>query len=99
MEIKRCTIWRDVKLNTTSTSLTNGLVGWWTLTEGHGREPGHLDKSGQGHDGNMGNGPLAQFGKLGQGLNFDGVNDYIALENNFLGTTPLTISAWCYTRQ
>ena len=98
-EIKRLyNMGGTVKLNTTSTSLTNGLVGWWTFDGKDMAGNRAFDKSGQGHDGNMGNGPTRAVGKLGQGLNFDGVNDYIDTGNNFLGTTPLTISAWVYTR-
>ena len=42
------------------------------------------DSSGNGHDGNLTNGPTWTDGKIGGALSFDGVDDHI-IAHNFLG--------------
>jgi len=69
----------DVTLKS-NTSLTNGLVGHWTfdgkdmLTSTTIR-----DLSTSYATGTLTNGPTFKPGRLGQGINFDGVNDYVEL--------------------
>jgi len=74
---------------------TNGLVGAYALSEGSGTAT--ADLSGAGHNGTLINGPAWSSGKYGNGLSFDGVNDYIELADpgsfNF-GTADFTIEAW-----
>jgi hypothetical protein len=62
--------------------LERGLVGWWTFdardmagnpTAGEYA----FDKSGNGNRGKLTNGPVRTTGRLGQGLQFDGSNDYV----------------------
>jgi len=85
-------------------SLTSGLVGYWTF-DGKDLLTGlALDRSGQGNNGNLVNMSTSTSivqGKLGQALNFDGVNDYVnaaqnsnlPLRTNFLAT-GYSVSAW-----
>src|SRR3989338_7167084 len=77
-------------------SMNTGLVGWWTMD---GKDTvwtsataaTTLDKSGQGNTGtltNMAQATSPTIGKIGQGLQFDGGNDYVDAGN----TTPLQIT-------
>ncbi|MDA8990393.1 hypothetical protein N9H45_02540 [Opitutales bacterium] len=71
-----------------------GLVGWWKFDETSGIVA--YDSSGNGHDGNLTNGPTWTDGKIGGALSFDGVDDHI-IAHNFLGiggSNPRSISAW-----
>src|SRR3989338_9733136 len=76
--------------------LSCGLVGHWTFD---GKDtPGRAnDISGQGNHGNlvaMSTSTSRVPGKIGQGLKFDGVNDYVKISSDIIGTTALTITAW-----
>jgi N-acetylneuraminic acid mutarotase len=74
-----------------------GLVGWWKFDEGSGTVA--YDSSGNGHDGNLTNGPTWTTGKIGGALSFDGVDDHIIMQN-FLGIggrNPRSITAWIKT--
>jgi len=72
----------------------------WTCDEGPGAITA-VDQSGQGNNGVLGNG--AQFvaeGKVGGALNFDGKDDYVAIENlhyNSTGHTEVSVCAWIRT--
>jgi hypothetical protein len=74
--------------------VTDGLVGWWKFNEGSGVSA--ADSSGQGNTGTLTNGPVWVVGKTGQGLSFDGSNDYVSLGNpnavRFTGSHSL--AAW-----
>jgi hypothetical protein len=81
-------------------SLINGLVGHWTF-DGKNLINNVTDSSGNGNTGylkNMSTTSAVTAGKIGQALNFDGVDDYIRVSPsstlNDLG--PLTYSAWVY---
>lgn len=56
-----------------------GLVGHWTFDEGSGTTA--YDRSGNGNDGTLTNGPTWTTGQLGGALSFDGVNDYVSIGN------------------
>jgi len=95
------------KINTSpTTKLTSGLVGYWTFdgkdTNWTGQTTGTVaDKSGLGNTGtltNMSRTSSPTIGKIGQGLKFDGVDDYIntASTVNFGGTKVVTVSFWMY---
>lgn len=91
-------------------SLKSGLVGHWTLD---GKDTiwtsataaTTLDKSGQGNTGTLTNmtqvtAPVA--GKIGQGLKFDGINDYVDMGTmgNFgssLESHETTVAVWIKT--
>jgi hypothetical protein len=90
-----------------TTSLTSGLVGYWTFD---GKDTPWtsataattLDKSGNGNTGTLTN--MAQAtspapGKIGQGLKFDGVNDYVKNTIStgipiYSQTNPYSIAFW-----
>ena len=74
-----------------NTTLLNGLVGWWKFDETSGTVA--YDSSGNGNHGTLTNGPTWTDGKIGGAINFDGINDYINLANNygFSGNIPLSV--------
>jgi hypothetical protein len=82
------------------TGLKSGLVGHWTF-DGKNMTNGRVDDiSGQGNHGNILNIATSTFyamGKMGQGANFDGVDDYITIADTVAlrpGTSAWTISTW-----
>ena len=85
--------------------LTDGLVGYWSF-DGPDMAKGTnntwaLDRSGQGNNGvlkNMATSTARVAGKIGQALDFDGVNDYINPGNpaSLQLTGAMSISAWVY---
>jgi len=74
-----------------------GPVAHWDMDEGSGAKIN--DKSGNGNDGTLVNGPTWTQGKYGSALSFDGVNDYVDAGNqqNLQITGPITITAWVKT--
>ncbi len=90
-------------------SLTNGLIGYWTMdgktTTWTGPYTGTTaDASGNGNTGtltNMGMATSTVAGKLGQALNFNSVNQYIDLNNpsayDLTAGGKMTISTWVNT--
>lgn len=81
----------------------NGLVGYWSFDEG--TSTAATDFSGRGNHGTLTNMSLPPTstsgwsrGKLGGGLNFDGVNDYVNAGNvtHIDGSSGVTYSAWVY---
>ena len=81
------------------TGPNSGLVGWWTF-DGADMKNNVTDKSGNGNNGYMvgftSTSSAVVQGKMGQGLRFDGENDYTSLPlNTSLNMTGnLTLSAW-----
>ena len=78
---------------------TSGLVGHWTFNEGSGTTAN--DSSGNNNTGTLVNGPIWTTGKIGQALNFDGVNDYVevrdagvSIPSLAFGTGPFSVSFW-----
>ncbi len=79
--------------NTTTTS--NNPVGWWKMDEGSSSST--LDSSGNGNTGTLTGGVQWTTGKLGKGLSFDGVNDYVDAGQPTslnVGTGDLTVEIW-----
>ena len=68
----------------------SGLVGWWKFDETSGIVA--YDSSGNGHDGNLTNGPTWTTGKIGGALSFDGFDDLVTLGNVTGGLLDLTLS-------
>ena len=70
-------------------------VGCWKFDEGSGTTA--YDSSPSGNTGTLINGPLWTAGKFGNGLLFDGVNDYVSIPDtsslNF-GTGDFSFSLW-----
>jgi len=61
------------------------------------------DSSGNGRDGTENGGPLHSGGKIGQGIELDGADDYVSTTYNagslgIGGNNPRTVTAWVYTR-
>src|SRR3989338_1092342 len=79
-------------------AINEGLVGYWTFDGQDLKDTTAFDKSGNNNNGTLTNGPRRAIGRLGQALEFDGNNDYVAIPNTaalqFVGTSAFTISAW-----
>lgn len=81
-EIKRLYDITQPKINATKNSLDNGLVGHWTFD---GRDVSGTrikDRSGMEIHGTNNNGVALKTGRIGQGLSFDGSNQYITTNSN-----------------
>ena len=80
--------------------LNSGLVGYWSFDGKDMAGVTAYDRSGNANNGTLTNGPVRAIGKIGQGLSFDGVDDYVdsgtASVLDDLG--PVSISAWIYPR-
>ena len=78
---------------------SGGLVGYWNFNVGKGEATAY-DKSGNSNNGtltNMDNTASWVDGKIGQGMSFDGDNDYVNMEDVLdfdVRTDPLSFSAW-----
>ncbi len=87
--------------NKSATGIASGLVGYWTF-DGKDMPNGvAFDRSGNGNNGNLINIATSTFykpGKIGQGANFDGVDDAVGLPSSSGAsinvTGALTLSAW-----
>lgn len=83
--------------------LQSGLVGWWTMDGNDtvwtsATAATTLDKSGNGKTGtltNMNQALAPVPGKTGQGLNFDGVDEYVTAGN--VSSSVKTVSFWMKT--
>ena len=80
-----------------SASVT-ALVGYWPFFEGSGTTA--TDVSGKENNGTLVNGPTWGIGKFGNGLSFNGTDQYveIAHSDNLNLTEQLTVSAWVYNK-
>ncbi len=76
--------------NTTTTG--NNPVGWWKMDEGTASSS--FDSSGNGNTGTLTGGVQWATGKLGKGLRFDGVNDYVDLTGFTATGGTYTFSFW-----
>ncbi|OHA79276.1 MAG: hypothetical protein A2747_02435 [Candidatus Yonathbacteria bacterium RIFCSPHIGHO2_01_FULL_44_41] len=86
----------SAKLNTSQNNkVTNGLVGLWYFDGADMSGTTAYDRSGSGNNGTLTNGPLRAIGKVGQGLSFDGSNDYVNSANNF-DSSVFSVCAWIY---
>jgi len=76
--------------------LNQGLVGYWSFDAQDMAGVTAYDRSGNNNTGTLTNGPTRQIGKIGQALNFDGVNDYVNAGNgaSLNITDAITLSAW-----
>ncbi|MEO8428044.1 MAG: LamG-like jellyroll fold domain-containing protein, partial [Verrucomicrobiota bacterium] len=72
----------------------SGLVGYWRLDDAPGTAAS--DSSGFNNQGSLVNGPLWTTGQIGGALSFDGVDDYISVNNSssLNPVTQITLSAW-----
>lgn len=84
--------------NTTAPAqpVDTSLVGHWTFDGPDIQGTTAIDRSGKGNNGTI-TGAVPIKGKLGQGLSFDGVNDYIDagdLSNTIDNTSMLSVALW-----
>ncbi len=80
-----------------NTALTTGLVGLWSFDGPDVSGTTAYDRSGQGHNGTLTNGPLLTVGKIGQGIELNGSNNYVdtvTAISNFISATDGSISVW-----
>ncbi len=81
----------------TNPDLEDGLVGHWTF-DGKDMNPNARDRSGQGNHGNLTGftSTTTAPGKIGQGLEFDGVDDFVEVGNSIKvdNSNTGTISGW-----
>lgn len=78
---------------------TNGLAGLWSFDGPDMYGVTAYDRSGNGNNGTLTNGPTRVIGKIGQALRFDGVNDYISVPDAAMwdfGSSDFTVSWWEY---
>jgi hypothetical protein len=98
-EIKRLyNIGATAKLGVTANndSLAEGLVGWWNFDGKTVSGTRVFDASGTGNYGTMTNGPTVTEGKLGQGMAFDGGDDFVRINDaaSLQITNNFTIALW-----
>lgn len=81
-----------------SMALIEGYTAYWKLDEISGN--GIIDSSGNGISGTLVNGPILVPGKVGDALDFNGVNNYVIIsDTSSLSTNSFTIEVWVYPRQ
>jgi hypothetical protein len=100
-----CALWApDAEASTifrasNNLSLARGLVGWWNFDGNTVSGTRVFDASGTGNYGTMTNGPKLVYGKIGQGVEFDGADDYVdrdieTTSSLWMGTQDWAISGW-----
>jgi len=79
-----------------TSSITSGLVGYWTFDGADVSGTSATDRSGAGNTGTLTNGPIRGIGKIGQALSFDGINDYVDVGDmaSLEGVSQVTLSTW-----
>jgi hypothetical protein len=79
--------------------LSEGLVGYWTLDGKDTDTNGTVDISGNANHGTLKNTPKPVLGRLGQALEFNGVNNFINIPDADIldiDSNHITSSAWVY---
>ena len=80
-----------------NSKITDGLVGLWSFNGPDVSGDTAYDRSGEDNDGTLTNGPKVAIGKIGQALQFDGVNDYVSIPDsstlNFAGN-DFSLNYW-----
>ena len=72
-----------------------GSLANWQLNAGSGTQA--VDSSGNGHTGILVNGPTWTTGIAGDGLSFNGSNQYVGVSGAALDQYPLTVTTWFKT--
>lgn len=88
---------------TTQNFLNDGLVGYWSFDGGKTNWAANTtqDSSVSGNTGTMTNMSTTStpvMGRMGQALDFDGVNDRVDIPTELIGTGAVTVSAWVHPR-
>ncbi|WP_052561165.1 FG-GAP-like repeat-containing protein [Candidatus Brocadia sinica] len=79
------------ELTTVETNINDSMVAHYPFDEGAGAIA--TDASGNGNDGAV-NGAAWTTGKSGNGLSFDGINDYVSISR--MNHEEISIAAWFY---
>ncbi len=83
---------------TSPTGTDTGIKGYWPFNGGDTTATLAMDRSGAGNIGTLTNSPTKKAGKIGQGIDFDGTDDYVSVPDNAsldIGDTDdLTITGW-----
>jgi hypothetical protein len=80
--------------------MTDGLVGMWSFNGPDLDGTTATDVSGNGNDGTLQNGPAPAIGKVGQGLEFDGSDDWVDMNSSLIvGANEGTIGGWVYINE
>ena len=82
---------------------SDNLVGYWTMDSADLSSNTIRDLSGYGHDAtvtNMATSNISTSAKIGQGMNFDGTNDYMVVNNAspLYEMSQFSVCAWINTR-
>ncbi len=82
--------------DTQSNQLTNGLVGYWPMNGPDVSSTTAYDRSGQGNNGTLTNSPTPTIGRSGQGVSFDGTDDYVNAGNRSIidGASAASVCTW-----
>ncbi|MHC4676347.1 MAG: LamG domain-containing protein, partial [Planctomycetota bacterium] len=95
--INKGDVWSFTTMPAVPVTTEPNLVALWTFEEGPGAITA-VDQSGLGNNGVLGNGPqFVAEGKVGGALNFDGIDDYVAIDNmlyNSTGHAEVSVCAW-----
>jgi hypothetical protein len=89
---------------TSPTGTDTGLQGYWSFNGPDVSGTTAYDRSGSGNNGTLTNGPTVTPGKVGQALQFDGVNDSVSIADPVseildFGTGDFSASAWIKTTE
>ncbi len=79
---------------TAPSGVDTGLVGYWPFNgKGFSSSTVTIDRSGRGNNGTLTGGPVKTIGRIGQGISFDGTDDYIDM-GDAVEPSNITVSAW-----
>jgi RNA polymerase sigma factor (sigma-70 family) len=77
-----------------------GLIAHWTFDEGRGLIAN--DRTGNGHTGELVNGPIWAPGKIGGALSFNGIDNYVRIPSSSAFNSmkdQMTVVAWVFNRE
>lgn len=77
-----------------NSKLTDGLVGMWSFDGQDLSSTTAADVSDNDNDGTLKKGPQTTIGRIGQALEFDGVDDYVQADSKTETLNDVTVSAW-----
>ena len=86
-----------------SPPVTAGLLAWYRFEDNPADADEVLDSSGNGRNGScsVGDCPTVATGRVGLAYDFDGVDDYVVIDDSdryFDGTTGFTVAFWTFVR-